>query len=516
MCYAELVMYIKKSRAYIGGKTYEYLRLVQGVRVGSKIYHKVVAYLGRLDDPTSAAFFLFSKIPVDKSNLSAKLYALPMACNLIIEKILILPEILNRVFPPSTPKHISLLVKLMILSRIISPDSKLSLTRWYQHLYLPEKLPKSIDVHQFYTALDYLIASKTNIEQELFRRLVQEELIDTTVVFYDLTSSYFEGEDCEIAKFGHSLDRRSDCLQITIGLVIDKTGLPIFHEVFEGNMLDKKTVKGILTTLKERFHFSRVLFVADKGMLSPDNVEALEQLEKDGITYILSQSQRTGYELIKPALLQKETWTKLSDSLWYTKTEAGTILCYNPFTAKKATETRSRKLKTFSEYIPKELAKEHLGKRKQDKQTIHDRIIKKLNRSYMGKYFDSKNNFKKKDATIEKEELLDGVWVLTGNANLTPKETIEAYKQEAAIESSFRVIKDVVELRPIYHYNPNRVRAHVFICVLSYLVARILERKTGQTIKMLKEKYMTSVIINGDTPTSAKQIIGGSIPIKLD
>ena len=214
--------------------------------------------------------------------------------------------------------------------------------------------------------------------------------------------------------------------------------------------------------------------------------------------------------------MQKETWVKLFGSLWYTKTEVGTILCYNPFTAKKVAETRNRKLKTFSEYIPNELAKEYVGKRKQDKQTLHDRIIKRLNSSYMGKFFDSKNNFEKRNAVIEKEELLDGVWVLTGNANLTPEETIKAYKQEAAIESSFRVIKDVVELRPLYHYNPNRVRAHVFICVLSYLVARLLERKTGQTIKMLKEKYMTSVIINGETPTSAKQIIGGSIPIKLD
>lgn len=113
----------------------------------------------------------------------------------------------------------------------------------------------------------------------------------------------------------------------------------------------------------------------------------------------------------------------------------------------------------------------------------------------MGKYFDSKNNFEKKESVIEKEEILDGVWVLTGNAALSPEETIEAYKQEATIESSFRVIKDVVELRPIYHYTTERVKAHVFICVLSYLVARILERKTGQTIKRIKEQYMTSVIL---------------------
>ena len=491
-------MYIKTFRKRVGNKTYTYQYLVQSQRVGKNVVSRILSPLGNIDNPTSIASFIQNQRRQSTSPTQikqAKLYALPMAAHLIIENTLTLTNILKQVLPKSVTANITLLIKLMIIGRIINPESKLSLTRWYHHLYLPEKLPKSIDVHQFYSALDYLIACKEEIEQELFHKLVQKELIDTTVVFYDLTSSYFEGEDCEIAKYGHSRDRRPDCLQITIGLVIDKTGLPIFHEVFEGNILDKKTVKGILTTFKERFHFSRVLFVADKGMLSPDNVEALEQLEKDGITYILSQYARTGYEDLKIYLSQKEIWTKISDTLYFTKTEKGLVLCYNPFTAKKATETRNRKLKTFSEYIPKELAKEHLEKRKQDKQTIHDRIIKKLNSSHMGKYFDSKNNFEKRESVIEKEEILDGVWVLTGNAVLSPEETIEAYKQEATIESSFRVIKDVVDLRPIYHYNTERVKAHVFICVLSYLVVRILERKTGQTIKRIKEQYMTSVIL---------------------
>lgn len=507
-------MYIKKSRAYINGKTYEYLRLVQGVRVGSKVRHKVVAYLGRSDDPSSAASFLFSKSPTENNHQQARLYALPMACNSIIEKVLGLPGILTKVFSPSVPQETFLLIKLMILSRILNPESKLSLTRWYQNLYLPEKLPDSIDVHQFYHSLDYLIGGKEDIEKALFECLKKQGAIDATVIFYDLTSSYFEGEDCEIAKFGHSRDKRSDCLQITIGLVIDKSGLPLYHEVFEGNMSDSKTVKGILDKVRNTLAIKNILFVADKGMLSPDNIVELQKLAKeDGYTYILSQSARTGYENLKPYLSQKEAWTKLSDTLSFTKTKDGLILCLNPDTAKKAMHTRSEKLTKLSEFIRTELAKATKTKRPQKTNTIHDRIIKKLHISHAGKYFDSKDTFKKREDIIEKEELLDGVWVLTGNAPLSPEEMIEAYKQEATIESSFRVIKDVVELRPIYHYNPQRVRAHVFICVLSYLVARLLEKKTGQSIKMLKEKYMTSVIINGETPASPKQIIGGSISI---
>lgn len=506
-------MYIKKSRAIIKGRTYEYLRLVQGIRVGTKIKHKVVAYLGRIDDPSSAASFLFNKSPV-KNEQHARLYALPMACNQIIEQVINLPAILTKVFSTSVPKETLLLIKLMILSRLLNPESKLSLTRWYQHLYLPDHLPKKIDVHQFYTALDNLIVKKEEIEKELFIHLREQGLIGATIVFYDLTSSYFEGEECEIAKFGHSRDKRPDCLQITIGLVIDQSGLPIFHEVFAGNMSDGKTVKGILDKVRQVLSIKNILFVADKGMLSPDNIVELEKLTTDGYTYILSQSPRTGYDTLKSFLAQKDTWKKLTEALHYTVTaeKGGLILCYNPFTAKKAKITRDAKIEKLTTFITLELAKTE-AKRKQDKQIIHDRIIKKLHSSHAGKYF-TKDTFQKKETVIRKEELLDGVWVLTGNTKLTPEEIIEAYKQEATIESSFRVIKDVVELRPIYHYNSQRVKAHVFICVLSYLVARLLERKTRQTIKTLKEKYMASVIMNGNTPSSPKQIIGGTIAMK--
>jgi hypothetical protein len=166
-------MYIKKSRAYVKGKTYEYLRLVQGVRVGSKIKHRVVSYLGRIDDPNSAASFLFNKAPVKNKTQLARLYGLPMACNQIIEKILDLQSVLLSVFPASIPSDTYLLIKLMILSRILKPESKLSLTRWYHHLYLPETLPKKIDVHQFYSALDTLILHKEAIERNFLRQKPQ-------------------------------------------------------------------------------------------------------------------------------------------------------------------------------------------------------------------------------------------------------------------------------------------------------------------------------------------------------
>lgn len=493
-------MYIKTFHKKVKDKVYAYQYLVRSQRVGKNVVTKILSPLGSVTDPYSPASYIgnLSKELTSGKVTQARLYTLPMACHLLIEKTLGLTEAIKEIISP-VKLTVPLLTKLMIISRIINPESKLSLTRWYQNLYLPEKLPKSIDVHDFYKTLDILIEHKEEIEKYLFQRLKSQQLIDITVVFYDLTSSYFEGEECEIAKFGHSRDKRPDCLQITIGLVIDKSGLPIFHEVFEGNMSDSKTVKGILDKVKNTLAIKNILFVADKGMLSPDNIVELEKLKEDGYTYILSQSARTGFDNFKTLLSQKDnTWTKLTEALYFTKTEEGLVLCYNPFTAAKAKQTREEKLTKLSAFITTELAKAKKTKRAQNESDIHDRIIKKLHTSHAVKYFNVKDTFTKREEVMSKEELLDGVWALTGNTSLTPEEIVKTYKKEAEIEASFRVIKDVVDIRPIYHYNPQRVKAHVFICVLSYLVGRLLERKAGQSIKMLKEKYMTSVISEGN------------------
>ncbi len=189
---------------------------------------------------------------------------------------------------------------------------------------------------------------KETIEQHLYQKLKEKQLIAGTLLFYDLTSSYFEGEDCPIATYGYSRDHRSDRIQITLGLVLDSAGLPLYHEVFPGNMLDQKTVKTIIAKLADNFSFTKILFVADKGMLSEENITTITE---HGYDYIISQSPRTDYEQNKETLTQKDTWIKYAEALFFTKTLAGSILCYNPQTAKKATATREKKLATLTAYI---------------------------------------------------------------------------------------------------------------------------------------------------------------------
>jgi transposase len=503
-------MYIKKTTMKRGEKIYTYATMVQAYRVGATIKHRTIARLGRVDKPLATLVLpLIEKqqvMAVSHAN-PAKLYALPMAIHGLWKDMGLSDTITGALQNGQVTTPVSLLAELMTMGRILHPDSKLSLTRYYASWYLPESLPKSIDVHAFYRSLDYLMEQKETIEKHLLQKMKEKQLIAGSLLFYDLTSSYFEGEDCPIAMYGYSRDHRGDRIQITLGLVLDSSGLPLYHEVFAGNMLDQKTVTSIIEKLSSTFSFSNILFVADKGMLSDDNIKTITE---HGYDYIISQSPRTDYEQNKEALTQKATWTKYTPTLFFSKAENGDILCYNPHTAKKATATRKRKLAELTEYIAAEQAKETQPKRKQTKEAIHDRIIRKLQKSHTTKYFDTKNNFTKKQEVIDKEQVLDGVWILKSSKQaFTPEEIISSYKQEARIESAFKVIKDVIHLRPIYHYNAEHVKGHVFICVLAYLVTKLLEQKTGETIKTLREKYMTAVIVQSKKATEPDMIVGG-------
>ncbi len=430
-------MYIKTFTKKVDGKIYSYQYLVQSYRVGKKVANRLLSPLGNPDDPHSPAGYIRLLEQAHPHIAMTKLYALPVAINMIIEKLICLPAILAEVLPEKLSVNVPLLTKLMIIGRILNPDSKLSLTRWYHHLYLPEKLPKTIDVHHFYYTLDHLITHKEAIEQKLYQVLSEKQLIDATIVFYDLTSSYFEGEEVEMAKHGYSRDHRPDLLQITLGLVIDrKNGLPLYHDVFEGNMSDSKTVKGILEKLQKMFNLQEIIFVADKGMLSPDN---LTELKEKQYKSILSESVRSSLsqEQREKLSLQKDTFKKLKDmedSLWYkeTKNKEGedVILCYNQYTAFKAKQTRDEKLEKIQAFIS-EQKKKHAeaslikpeARRKVSKtaatvdkkaiQKLRDTILAKLIKSHARKYFDTAEKetvqelFSIKENVIKREEYMD-------------------------------------------------------------------------------------------------------------
>ena len=344
-------MYLVEHKYKSGTNQYTYLKLMRSIRVGATITKKVVLNFGNINDKNSKAYWLKNLISKPVIG-NIKLYTLPMAIYTICDKYLNLFEILNNIFP-SLGIDISLYTVLMIISRIIEPDSKLSLTRRYSRYQLPVTMPSKINVEYLYRTLDHLESKKDEIENRIYNSLTQQGLIDVTIVFYmwplgyDLTSTYFEGDNCDLAKYGYSRDHRPDRIQIEIGLVIDKNGIPIYHEVFEGNISDRKTYQGVVNNMKKKFKIEKLIFISDKGMLNKDNIEFISSL---GYEYIISQSIRNGFKEFESYLKDKDNYVRLQvpsgaqDNLFYRNTSAG-VICFNPFTQEKSKRTRDDGIK---------------------------------------------------------------------------------------------------------------------------------------------------------------------------
>ena len=382
---------------------------------------------------------------------------------------------------------------LMVANRLVDPLSKLAVSSWYKRkVYLPELEGTSFAPHDFYRSIDYLEEMKEKIEIFLYNKLCDLFTLKLNLIFYDTTSSYFEGRGPDLAKSGKSKDHRPDKHQIVIGLLATDEGLPIAHKVFEGNRQDKTTIIETIDDLKRRFRLKRVIFVADRGMVSQAN---LDYIKDEGLSYIVTLKKRRlkeAKEAIRATLAelreemkscQKEEELLFSEYL--SKDGARYLVCLNPDKKKNDTlyrEGRIEKGKKALEKIKQQIKAGRLKDREKilKKATL---ALDKTNRKYFSYSSPESGSFSYslKEETLQEEEILDGLFIIKTTAlDLSAKELIRQYKNLTGVERAFKEIKDFLHLRPIRHFQDDRVRAHVFICVLSYLLEKIMEKKMRQ------------------------------------
>ena len=303
------------------------------------------------------------------------------------------------------------------------------------------------------------------------------------MILYDITSTYFEGNECEISKHGYSRDHRSDREQIVIGLVTNEEGIPISVEIFEGNTVDKSTLKNQIAILKERFGIEETMFVFDRGMVTKANLEYIRTSKSDYITAITKPEM--------DALISNNDEIQLSlfdetDILEYLKEGIRYILCNNPLRAESDKVKRDKRInKTIEklEVLKKSLSK---GKKEKPEKYIIEKVANILNKHYTKKFFTVKTGinsleYSKNEKEIKREEKLDGKYTLKTTIRETPenlmdKETIRKhYKSLSQVEDAFKDIKNYIDVRPIYHYRERRVKTHVFICFLAYYLLKHME-----------------------------------------
>ncbi len=394
----------------------------------------------------------------------------------------------------------------MVINRLVDPLSKLAAHEWLSRIYLPELEPGIPPLHHLYRSLDYLVQAKERLEEAIYRQITDLLSLRLNLVFYDLTSTYFEGGQCSLAQYGYSRDHRPDRKQVTIGLLVTPEGLPIAHEVFSGNTLDKTTVPDMVKRLQERFDIQSCIFVGDRGMVTVENIRLLEQA---GYSYVIGYHKRG--RVLSDDLLARHTdlteYTKGENGLYYKEVELQpgpedgsvpgptlrAIICHN---SEKAEDDRLFRETALAE-AEEELAQlqQRLGRQAQHRgrkftpKGVMLRVAEILNHKQVANFFtveyDGGENltFARNEPAIVQEALRDGKFLVQTNAELSAWQVVQAYKTLQKVEGAFRELKDFLRVRPVYHWNPDRVKGHIFVCVLAYLFEQWMEVLYGRYIE---------------------------------
>ena len=374
------------------------------------------------------------------------------------------------------------LVLAMISQRLLQPCSKLATARALRaetaHSTLGEQLGLgAVDEDQLYAAMDWLLPQQPAIERALARR----HLGEGTLVLYDVTSTYFEGHCCPLARYGYSRDERRHNVQIVLGVLTDQAGCPVACEVFEGDTADPKTVAAQIEKLRERFGLKEIVLVGDRGMLTQARIEA-ELRPREGLEWITALRSVQIQELVVDGALQLSLFdrTDLAEITHPDYPGERLIVCRNPLLAQERARKREELMQAAERKLAALAAATQRPQRPlRDPQRISYRVGAALGPKKVAKYFDWQItarglSFKRNQARIERDAALDGIYALRTSLSaqrLGANETVVAYKRLAKLERVFRTLKSPeLELRPIHHRLADRVRAHVFICLLACYV----------------------------------------------
>ncbi|MDI6739353.1 MAG: IS1634 family transposase [Candidatus Edwardsbacteria bacterium] len=380
-------------------------------------------------------------------------------------------------------------VKAMVFNRLSNPKSKLAVSQWLPSQYLPGVDAGRLSLHHFYRALEVLQHHKERLEDWCFDRLTNLLNLDLSLVFYDLTSTYFEGQGPEIACHGYSRDHRPDCHQIQIGLLVNGDGLPISHYVFDGARSEQKTLPQLVNELRSRFQLKRCIFVADDGIVTTATMDTLKQAGYQTICAARMGQEKKVPELISLApdvQADPAAWHKVKDNLWIYELPRrvdGYRICvvFNPVRQQSQRRKRELRLLECQAYLESFTARTKRGGRKNGSK-VEQQIDRWLRAKGARKYFEFSRSgphqlaFSINRAALEKAERLDGMLILKTDAEqLSPVEVALGYRTLTQVEAAFDEIKNFIKLRPIRHWADLRVRGHVTVCVLAYLLESVLE-----------------------------------------
>ena len=469
-------MFVRTKKVKTGGKTYEYYQIVENTYKNGQARQKVICTLGRTDDydpefadelADTLSEFTDKVAVLSSLDDCHHIWSKEYGSVYVMEKLwdeLKLTDILSTYLQGREFEFdVIPAIKAMVFNRCIDAESKRSTFDWMnKDVHLPET--EDLGLHHLYRSLDFLIENKEKIENRIYENLKNLFNLDVTVVFYDCSLISMYGESPELIQYS-----RKGKPQALLSFVLSRDGLPISHNILPGNTMDIDTVIDAMEDLKKRYSIGKCIFVGDRGMVSQDKLDELEEMNYDFIVGVKSNQWK---EVKEDVLTTRGAYAKVSDTLKVKKKKINDyryIICYNPKQAERDKKIRDSVIESLEEEIEgldpdSKKAAELYGHR------YKRRFLRKL-----------KDGTLKIDRTqIREDEKLDGKYILYTSTNkdeLSKREIASTYKKLSNIERSFRSLKSLQGMEPVYHHADRRIEAHVFVCILAHLLERLMEKK---------------------------------------
>ncbi len=466
------------------GKVHVSTYLRRTFREGGKVKHETVANISDLPDDLLAVIKkrLASKQPLvgDGGTMTIE-RSLPhgnVAAVLGTLRNIGLDQVIG-----ARPSRERSLVMAMIVDRMISPGSKLSCSTGMhpdtaQNTLAEELQLGEVEVHELYDAMDWLLERQTRIEN----KLAKIHLKDGTLMLFDVSSSFYTGRKSSLITYGYSRDHRGDRPQIVYGLLCDTEGRPIAVEVFPGNTADPKTFTRIVAEIPKRFGITNIVFVGDRGMITTkrinedlrgkDGLEWISALRTEGIRSLVDAGK------ISRTLFDEKDLAEITDEENFPGERL--IVCRNPLLADERARKREELLKATEKDLAKIVARTQRTRNPlQGEDAIGLAVGQVIGDHKMKKHFEltiTKKTFSytRREECIATEAALDGLYVIrtcVTAERMNSDKVVLTYKSLAKVERAFRSLKSIdLHIRPIRHWNDDRIRAHVFLCMLAYYV----------------------------------------------
>lgn len=518
-------MYLRTVKASgAKGVQHEYLRLVESYREDGKNKQRVVAHLGRKDVLAPHVDALVRILTGKKTSEQAEaVKAWDWGPVLILRKLwqqMGLERILDRLDSGGDARHLPLADRSFVLvaNRLLHPGSEHALAAWLETDYVcdrrgrvwkpqwrddeerlksttPRVRVEAQQLQRWYRTLDHLYEHKSQIEVELYRHLRDLFSLEIDLAFYDLTSTYFEGQGpFGLATHGHSRDGKPRNRQVLVGVVMVQ-GWPLAHHVFRGNLRDSTTLKPVLEDLQRRFAIRRVILVGDRGMVTSEN---LERLRREGHGYVVGLNRRRNAQITAYLEQAQGPWQECPVGITASEksdppiTRVQEVRSSEPGVRVFVVQSEERKLYERAERrkamrrtrqrLEKLRVRVERGRLKAPEK-IGAAAARILQKNHGSRYYDwecSDGQFRyfEHPVNLPRERALEGKYLIqTEEPHLGPVEAVQIYKSLSEVERAFRNLKDVLEMRPIFHQTAPRVEAHLFVAHLAFLLQRALERQ---------------------------------------